>query len=82
MVIIGPDATAGSIFIFLKKSGVSVPTALDTIMASISEMPIQPDIAKEYTIPLPLKKKIFPRYAAENTYCTGYYGGTRCAAPG
>jgi cytochrome bd-type quinol oxidase subunit 1 len=46
VVISGPDATAGSTWILLKNSGMSVPTALDITIATKSEKPITADIAK------------------------------------
>ena len=45
VVISGPDATAGSILIFLKNSGISVPTAPEITIATIRDRPIQPDTA-------------------------------------
>lgn len=46
VVISGPDATAGSIPIFLKKIGISVPTRLAISIAIKSEIPIQNETAK------------------------------------
>ena len=46
VVINGPDATAGSMFILLKKRGTIVPINPETNMAAISAMPAQPDMAK------------------------------------
>ena len=46
MVISGPDATAGSILIFLKNIGISVPTALETAIAISNASPIHPDAEK------------------------------------
>ena len=43
VVISGPEATAGSTFIFLKNIGISVPTALDMSIATSIEAPIQLD---------------------------------------
>ena len=47
VVIKGPDATAGSIFILWKKIGTKVPTRLEINIAINSETPTHPDIAKE-----------------------------------
>lgn len=47
VVMRGPYATAGSTLIFLKKSGIRVPTALDISIATIIDTPIQPETAKE-----------------------------------
>ena len=44
-MIRGPEATAGSTPTFLKNSGMQVPTALDTSMATSRDNPIQPDTA-------------------------------------
>ena len=43
-MISGPDATAGSILIFLKNIGIRVPSVELIIIATIRDMPIQPDI--------------------------------------
>ena len=45
VVISGPDATAGSILIFLKNNGIQVPTALEINIANNSATPIHPDTA-------------------------------------
>ena len=45
VVMRGPDATAGSTLIFLKKRGISVPTALEISIARTRDIPIQPETA-------------------------------------
>jgi hypothetical protein len=45
VVISGPDATAGSTWILLKKSGINVPTALEITIATKRENPMQAEIA-------------------------------------
>ena len=45
VVINGPEATAGSIWIFLKNNGIQVPTALEISMASNREHPIHAETA-------------------------------------
>ena len=55
VVISGPEATAGSIWIFLKNIGISVPTRLDISIASISAAPIQSEMLNENSIDAPLK---------------------------
>ena len=55
-MISGPEATAGSIWIFLKNIGISVPTRLDISIASISAAPIQSEMLNENSIDAPLKK--------------------------
>ena len=42
VVIKGPEATAGSIFIFLNKRGISVPPSAEMNIASARETPMQP----------------------------------------
>lgn len=57
-MISGPEATAGSIWIFLKNIGISVPTRLDISIASISAAPIQSEMLNENSIDAPLKVDI------------------------
>ena len=45
VVINGPDATAGSTLIFLKNSGIHVPTAPEMTIATTSAIPMQPETA-------------------------------------
>lgn len=47
VVINGPDATAGSIFILLKNIGTSVPIRLEITIDAKSENPTQPDTINE-----------------------------------
>ena len=47
VVINGPEATAGSIFIFLKSMGISVPPRLEHIIAISSDAPIQAPYARQ-----------------------------------
>lgn len=47
VVISGPEATAGSILIFLKITGMTVPKKLDKSIAASSEMPMQPEVKKD-----------------------------------
>lgn len=44
VVMSGPEATAGSIWILWKNIGMIVPTKLEITIATISEMPTQPEI--------------------------------------
>ena len=49
----GPDATAGSIPIFLKNIGIREPTKLAITVVKTSEIPIQAEISKpKYGEPL------------------------------
>ena len=43
VVISGPEATAGSMWILWNSMGISVPTRLETTMETISDIPTQPD---------------------------------------
>lgn len=54
VVISGPDATAGSIFILWKNNGTNVPTRLEIAIAKSNEMPTHPDIRKAALIEYPL----------------------------
>ena len=46
VVISGPEATAGSIWILWNSIGISVPTRLEMTMDTISDSPTQPDSKK------------------------------------
>ena len=56
VVINGPEATAGSMLIFLKNIGIRVPTALDINIAVNNEIPMHPDTEKAKSHALALKK--------------------------
>ena len=55
----GPEATAGSMWIFLKNNGMQVPTALEISIASSREEPMQADTAKAKIRVLPLNNQIY-----------------------
>ena len=46
VVIMGPDATAGSIFIFLNRSGMIVPPKDENVIAARSDAPMQEAIER------------------------------------
>ena len=54
----GPEATAGSMWIFLKNSGMQVPTALEISIASSSAMPMQAETENANIMVFPLNKKM------------------------
>ena len=59
VVMRGPEATAGSMLIFLKNRGISVPTALEMAMASSREIPMQPDTAEAVIRSRPRNSQIY-----------------------
>ena len=66
VVISGPEATAGSTFIFLKKSGITVPKKLDSAIAASIAMPIQPETRNAYDAALPVANRNSPTNPHDN----------------
>ena len=56
VVMSGPEATAGSMWILWNSMGMTVPTRLETTMAMISATPTQPDSRKASPQAYALKK--------------------------
>ena len=59
VVIRGPEATAGSIFIFLKNIGTVVPTKLDITIDMSKDIPTHPETQKENNGGLDLKTQTY-----------------------
>ena len=58
VVIRGPDATAGSMWILWNSMGMMVPTKLEMTIATMREMPTQPESRKASPQAYALKKWI------------------------
>ena len=60
MVLIkGPDAMAGSIFIFLNTIGIIAPLNPEIIIAATNAKPIHPETANANSIGFPLTNQIY-----------------------
>ena len=61
----GPEATAGSTPIFLKKIGITVPEMLESSIAAMSAMPMQPETPNAMSAASPRSRRYAPMSANE-----------------